>query len=67
MKYKLGDVQKALIKKTEIYGNTLTLTRDINKMVHSGRYALKDVITGKVYAKSYKTLKDVVIEFNLKF
>lgn len=61
---KFEKVQKALEVKTENTENYVTITKNVDAR-HSGKYALKNIITNSVGSISYKTLNDIIKEFEL--
>lgn len=62
---KFEKVQKALMEKTKDTSNWITLSDNIDCR-HKGKYVLRNVITNSICEISYKTLDEVIREFNLK-
>lgn len=61
---KFEKVKKALEEKTKKSSDFLTVTRNVDAR-HTGKYALKNVLTNNVKGISYKTLDEIIKEFNL--
>lgn len=61
---KFEKVKRALEDKTEKTSNFITLTTNVD-LRHTGKYAVKNVITNSVGSISFKTLKEVIEEYNL--
>ena len=61
---KFDKVKKALEEKTRYSDNFITLTTNFDCR-HRGKYAIKNVITNNVLNISFKTLNDVIKEYNL--
>lgn len=57
-------VKKAIEENTKDTNNFVTLTTETDAR-HSGKYTLKNVVTGNIGAKSFKTLNEVIAEYNL--
>lgn len=62
---KFEKVKKALEEVTMNTGNHLTITKNVDAR-HSGVYAIKNVRTNNVGNISYKTLNEIVKEYELK-
>ena len=61
---KFDKVKKALDEKTRYTNNFITLTTNVDCR-HRGKYAIKNVITNNVLDISFKTLNDVIKEYEL--
>ena len=61
---KFEKVSNALMDKTEDSGNWVKLTRNVDAS-HKGKYALENIITHNISRNSYKTLDEVIKEFDL--
>ncbi|WP_297994159.1 hypothetical protein [uncultured Clostridium sp.] len=61
---KFEKVKNALEELTRDSNNWLTITENIDGR-HTGKYALQNVVTGNVFPISYKTLNEIIKEFNL--
>lgn len=61
---KFENVKKALEEQTKGSANWLTLTKNVDGR-HSGKYALQNMITKNISGISFKTLDEVIKEFNL--
>ena len=61
---KFDKVKKALEEKTRYTNNFITLTTNVDCR-HRGKYAIKNVITNNVLDISFKTLNDVIKEYEL--
>lgn len=57
-------VKTALENKTRETGNFITVTRNVDAR-HTGKYAIKNVVTNNVSSISYKTLDEIIKEFDL--
>ena len=62
---KYDKVCQALMNKTKDTVNFITLTTNVDAR-HTGKYAIKNVITNNVGDISYKTLDEVIKEYDLK-
>ena len=62
---KYEKVCKALMNKTKDTVNFITLTTNVDAR-HTGKYAIKNVVTNNVSGTSYKTLDEVIKEYDLK-
>lgn len=60
---KFEKVNLALMEKTR-NSTFLRVTKDIDSR-HHGKYTLQNVITGNTYGRSYKTLDEIIEEFEL--
>ena len=61
---KFDKVKKALESKTEGTNNYITLTKNVNA-AHGGKYTTKNMITNNTSMISYKTLEEVIKEYEL--
>lgn len=61
---KFEKVNNELIEKTRNSENWVKLTRNVNAS-HKGKYALENIITHNISRNSYKTLDEVIKEFDL--
>ena len=61
---KFEKVKKALEEQTCDTNNFITLTNKVDSR-HSGKYAIQNVITKSTKGISYKTLEEVIKEYNL--
>lgn len=61
---KFEKVKTALEEKTKDTNNYITLIKNVDGR-HTGNYATMNVVTRNVNAISYKTLDDVIKEFEL--
>ena len=61
---KYEKVCRALMNKTKDTVNFITLTTNIDAR-HTGKYAIKNVLTNSVSGISYKTLDEVIKEYDL--
>lgn len=61
---KFEKVRIALQEKTRETDNFITLTKNVDAR-HEGKYAIKNIATNSVGAISYKTLDEVIKEFEL--
>lgn len=61
---KFEKVKTALEEKTKDTNNYITLTKNVDAR-HTGKYTTMNVVTRNVNAISYKTLDDVIKEFEL--
>ena len=61
---KYEKVCKALMDKTKDTVNFITLTTNVDAR-HTGKYAIKNVATNNVGSTSYKTLDEVIKEYDL--
>lgn len=64
-RFKFNDVNNALIEKTRGTSNWVRLSKNVDCR-HKGNYVLENVITKNKSSFSYKTLSEVVEEFNLE-
>lgn len=62
---KFEKVKKALEEKTYNTNDWLTITKNGDSR-HKYKYCIKNVVTKSLKAESYKTLKDIVKEFELE-
>ena len=62
---KYEKVCEALMNKTKDTWNFITLTTSVDAR-HTGKYAIKNVVTNNVSSTSYKTLDEVIKEYDLK-
>lgn len=62
---KFDKVKKALEESTKGSSNFVTLTKNVNAG-HNGKYATQNVVTRNVSTTSYKTLDEVIKEYNLE-
>lgn len=61
---KFEKVCKALKEKTKDTGNYITLTKNVYAG-SKGKYATKNIITNNISQITYKTLEEVIDEYNL--
>ncbi len=61
---KFEKVKNALEELTRDSNNWLTVTKNIDGR-HMGKYTLQNVVTGNTMPYSYKTLDEIIKEFNL--
>lgn len=61
---KFEKVKKALEEATKESNNFITITKNVDAR-HSGKYAIKNVVTNNVSNISYKTLDQVIKEYQL--
>ena len=61
---KFEKVNSELIEKTRNSENWVKLTRNVDGR-HKGKYALENIITHNISRNSYKTLDEVIKEFDL--
>jgi hypothetical protein len=61
---KFERVNKALMEKTRETDNWVKVTRNVNAS-HKGKYALQNVVTNHIGSHSYKTLDEIIEEFEL--
>lgn len=62
---KFEKVKRALEEKTRESGNFITLTTNVDAR-HNGKYTTRNVITNNTSWKSYKTLNEVIEEYELE-
>lgn len=62
---KFEKVNKALDEKTRNSGDFITLTTNLDARHKGCKYAIQNVVTNNVSWKCYKTLNEVIKEFNL--
>lgn len=62
---KFKKVNEALMSKTRETGNYIRLTKNTN-CNHKGKYAIQNVVTNNTYGISFKTLEEVIKEYDLK-
>ena len=62
---KFEKVKLALENKTRNTNNFITLTKNIDAR-HKGKYVIQNVVTRNIDNVSYKTLDEVINEFELK-
>lgn len=61
---KFEKVQKSLMEVTKETNNWVTVTKNVDAR-HTGKYALQNVVTRNTLQDSYKTLDEIIKEFNL--
>ena len=61
---KFEKVKKALEEATKGSNNFITITKNVDAR-HSGKYAIKNVVTNNISSISYKTLDEVIKEYQL--
>lgn len=61
---KFEKVNKALMEKTRGTDNWVKVTRNVNAS-HKGKYALQNVVTNNISLYSYKTLDEIIKEYDL--
>lgn len=61
---KFEKVNKALIEKTRNTDNWVRVTKNVYAC-HKGKYALQNVVTYSISLHSYKTLNEIIQEYDL--
>lgn len=61
---KFEKVKNALEDKTRSTNDFITVTRNVDAR-HTGKYAIKNVVTNNVKGISYNTLDEIIREFEL--
>ena len=61
---KFEKVKTALMEKTRNTDNWVRVTKNVDAR-HKGKYALQNIVTNNISAYSYKTLKEIIKEYNL--
>lgn len=61
---KFENVKKALEDKTRNTDNFITITKNVDAR-HSGKYAIQNVVTRNTLGISFKTLDEVIKEYDL--
>ena len=61
---KFEKVKNALEDKTKNTNDFITVTKNLDAR-HSGKYAIKNVVTNSVKGISYNTLDEIIQEFDL--
>ena len=61
---KFEKVKNALEEKTKNTNDFITVTKNLDAR-HSGKYAIKNVVTNSVKGISYNTLDEIIQEFDL--
>lgn len=61
---KFERVNEALMEKTRETDNWVKVTRNVNAS-HKGKYALQNVVTNSISLHSYKTLDEIIKEYDL--
>ena len=62
---KFEKVKRALEEKTRYTSNFITVTKNIDSR-HTGKYAIQNIVTNSIGNISYKTLDDIIKEFDLQ-
>lgn len=62
---KFEKVKRALEEKTRYTSNFITVTKKVDGR-HSGKYAIQNTETNNISNISYKTLDEIIKEFDLK-
>lgn len=65
MNNKFKKVNESLMNKTRETGNCVRLTKNTD-CSHKGKYAIQNVVTNNTFGISFKTLDEVIKEFDLK-
>ena len=61
---KFEKVNKALIEKTRDTDNWMRVTKNVDAR-HKGKYALQNIVTNSISSHSYKTLDEIIKEYDL--
>ena len=64
MNNKFKKVNEALMNKTRETGDYVRLTKNTDCR-HKGKYAIQNVVTNNTYGISFKTLNEVIKEYEL--
>lgn len=65
MDNKFKKVNEALMNKTRDTGDYVRLTKNTDCR-HKGKYTIQNVVTNNTYGISFKTLDEVIKEYDLK-
>ena len=61
---KFEKVKTALMEKTRNTDNWVRVTKNVDAR-HKGKYTLQNIVTNNISAYSYKTLEEIIKEYNL--